>query len=132
MIMGKKKKIREEFNKVFESGDDRAIKEMLSKNPWLLDEISSDMDATMKEEHLITAAIGVMEDELGHGVPMDQIMFCLRQDFGADKTEDDIRSILANIENLNLVKKVSDGWTLTNEGGEACDAYLNSMRNLEF
>ena len=130
--MGKKKKIREEFNKVFESGDDRAIKEMLSTHPWLLDEISSDMDAAMEEEHLIAAAIGVMEDELGHAVPIDQIMFCLRQDFGVEKTEPDLRGILANIENLNLVKSDSNGWTLTDEGGDACDAYLNSMRNLEF
>jgi len=130
--MGKKKKIREEFNAVFESGDDRAIKEMLQKYPWLLDEVSSDMDATMAEEHLITAAIGVMEDELGHAVPVDQIMFCLKQDFGVEKTESDLQSILTNIEHLNLVNKGSDGWTLTSEGGDACDAYLNSMRNLEF
>ena len=130
--MGKKKKIREEFNAVFESGDDRAIKEMLSNNPWLLDEVSHDMDATITEEHLVAAAIGVMEDELGHGVPIDQIMFCLRQDFGADKTESELKGILTNIENLNLVKQDSSGWSLTNEGGEACDAYLNSMRNLEF
>ena len=129
--MGKKKKIREEFNKVFESGDDRAIKEMLSENPWLLDEISSDMDATMAEEHLITAAIGVMEDELGHAVPIDQIMFCLRQDFGEEKTDSDLESILTNLESLNLVTQKSSGWSLTSEGEEACDAYLNSMRNLE-
>ena len=130
--MGKKKKIREEFNAVFESGDDRAIKEMLSDHPWLLDEVSSNMDATMAEEHLIAAAIGVMEDELGHAVPIDQIMFCLRQDFGTEKSEPELRSLLANIENLNLVKKASSGWTLTDDGGDACDAYLNSLRNLEF
>ncbi|MCP4761214.1 MAG: hypothetical protein GY870_05500 [archaeon] len=130
--MGKKKKIREEFNQVFESGDDRAIKEMLTSYPWLLDEMSSSMDAAMAEEHQIAAAIGIMEDELGHAVPMDQIMFCLRQDFGAEKSEPDLRSLLTNIENLNLVKNESSGWTLTEEGGDACDAYLNSMRNLEF
>ena len=130
--MGKKKKIREEFTKVFESGDDRAIKEMLTNYPWLLDEMSSNMDATMAEEHQIAAAIGVMEDELGHAVPLDQIMFCLRHDFGVEKTESDLRGLLANIENLNLVEKDSSGWTLTGEGGDACDAYLNSMRNLEF
>ena len=130
--MGKKKKIREEFNKIFESGDDRAIKAMLADNPWLLDEISSDMDAAMAEEHLITAAIGVMEDELGHSVPIDQIMFTLRQDFGADKTQTEIESVLSNTENLNLIKKDGDGWILTSDGEEACDTYLNSMRNLEF
>ena len=100
--MGKKKKIREEFTKVFESGNDRAIKEMLTNYPWLLDEMSSNMDAAMAEEHQIVAAIGVMEDELGHAVPLDQIMFCLRQDFGVEKPEPDLRGLLANIENLNL------------------------------
>ena len=49
-----------------------------------------------------------------------------------EKTESDLRGLLANIENLNLVEKDSSGWTLTGEGGDACDAYLNSMRNLEF
>ena len=80
--MVKKKKIREDFEKVFKAGDDKLIKEMLAEYPWLLEEISQEMDATMKEEDLILAAIGVMEDDLNHPVSMEEIILCLKQDLG--------------------------------------------------
>ena len=67
-----KKKIREQFEQVFKEGNDKAIKKMLSKNPWLLEEISQEMDATMKEEDLILAAIGVMEDDLNHPITIEE------------------------------------------------------------
>ncbi|MFX1379289.1 MAG: hypothetical protein ACFFA4_09355 [Promethearchaeota archaeon] len=126
--MGKKKKIREEFDSLFQKGDEKAIKKMLDKNPWLLDEVSHSMDEGMEEQNQIIAALGVMEDELGGSVPIDEIVFSLRVDFNIRKTEDEIHSILANVEKLNLVKRDTNGWRLTNEGGKICDDYLN--RNL--
>ncbi|MBA7612308.1 hypothetical protein ES703_19544 [subsurface metagenome] len=36
--MAKKKKIREDFDVIFASGNEKAIKEMLDKYPWLLDD----------------------------------------------------------------------------------------------
>jgi len=123
--MGKKKKIREEFDDLFKRGDEKAIKKMLEKNPWLLDEVSNSMDAGMVEQNQIIAALGVMEDELGGPVPIDEIIFSLRVDFNIRKSEEEIHSILTSVENLNLVKRDSNGWSLTNEGGRICDDYLN-------
>ena len=123
--MAKKKKIREEFNAVFKKGDAKAIKKMLDKNPWLQDEISNSMDAGMNEQNQIIAALGVMEDELGGAVPIDEIVFSLKVDFNINKAETEVHGILSGIEKLNLVKKESTGWTLTNEGGKICDDFLN-------
>ncbi|MFX1503951.1 MAG: hypothetical protein ACFFDH_23515, partial [Promethearchaeota archaeon] len=69
-----KKKIREEFDMLFKKGDEKAIKKMLDRNPWLLDEVSNTIDAGMVEQNQIIAALGVMEDELGGPVPIDEII----------------------------------------------------------
>ena len=123
-----KKKIREQFEKVFKEGNDKAIKKMLSKNPWLLEEISQEMDATMKEEDLILAAIGVMEDDLNHPITIEEILLCIKQDFKKSKNMSQVEELLENVNKLNLVKKIDDGWTLTDEGGEACDEYIRKFR----
>ncbi|MFX0138195.1 MAG: hypothetical protein ACFFDN_31425 [Candidatus Hodarchaeota archaeon] len=123
--MAKKKKIREEFDALFKKGDEKAIKKMLDKNPWLLGEVSHSMSAGMAEQNQIIAALGVMEDELGGPVPIDEISFSLRVDFNIRKSEDEIHSILVSVEDLNLVKRDANGWSLTNEGGKICDDYLN-------
>jgi len=123
--MGKKKKIRDQFEEIFKAGDEAKIKKMLDKNPWLLDEVSSNMDAGMSEQNQIIAALGVMEDELGGPVPIDEVIFSLRVDFNIRKTEDEVHTLLNNTENLNLVKREANGWSLTTEGGRICDDYLN-------
>jgi len=130
--MAKKKKIREEFQAIFTKGDEKAIKKMLKKNPWLLDEMSNTMDAGMVEQNQIIAALGVMEDELGGPVPIDEIVFSLRVDFNIRKEDSRVHEILKNVENLNLVKREANGWSLTSEGGKICDDYLNrSLGKLE-
>lgn len=123
--MGKKKKIRDQFAEIFKAGDEAKIKKMLDKNPWLLDEVSSDMDVGMSEQNQIIAALGVMEDDLGGPVPIDEVIFSLRVDFNIRKTEDEVHTLLNNTENLNLVKREANGWSLTTEGGRICDDYLN-------
>ncbi|MFX1388985.1 MAG: hypothetical protein ACFE9Z_02850 [Promethearchaeota archaeon] len=120
-----KKKIREEFDEYFKRGDEKAIKKMLKKNPWLLDEVSDSMDEGMVKQNQVIAALGVMEDELGGAVPIDEIVFSLRVDFNIRKTEDEVLSILTSVEKLNLVKRDANGWALTTEGGKICDEYLN-------
>ncbi|NVM35115.1 MAG: hypothetical protein HWN81_05935 [Candidatus Lokiarchaeota archaeon] len=120
-----KKKIREEFDKLFKKGNEKAIKKMLDKNPWLLDEVSNTLDAGMVEQNQIIAALGVMEDELGGPVPIDEIIFSLKVDFNIRKIEDEVHMILTSVENLNLVKRNANGWSLTKEGGRICDDYLN-------
>ncbi|MFW9942007.1 MAG: hypothetical protein ACFFFT_13270 [Candidatus Thorarchaeota archaeon] len=128
-----KKKIREEFDKVFKKGDEKAIKKLLDKNPWLQDEISSSLDEGMAEQNQIIAALGVMEDELGGAVPIDEIVFSLRVDFNIRKSELEVLDILRSVENLSLVKRDTNGWALTSEGGKICDEYLNKkLGKLEF
>lgn len=122
--MAKKKKIREDFEIVFKSGNEREIKKMLDKNPWLLDEVSSQFDETMGIQEQIVAALGVMEDELGNSVPIDEISFCLKVDFGVTKNEEEVREILFAVEKIGLVKKDMNGWSLTSQGGKVCDDFL--------
>jgi ribosomal protein S19E (S16A) len=127
--MGKKKKIREDFEAIFQTGNEQAIKEYLEEYPWLLGEVSSVMNDTMLEQHQIIAAIGVMEDELGGAVSFNEIIRSLKEDFNIRKMEGEIQRILKDAENLRLIEKESNGWVLTNEGGRICDVYLN--KNLE-
>ncbi|HUW89892.1 MAG TPA: hypothetical protein VMV43_05165 [Candidatus Nanopelagicaceae bacterium] len=123
--MVNKKKIREEFNEIFASGNEKGIKEMLEQFPWLLDELSNKMDGAIGDQQQIIAALGVMEDELGGPVPLDEIIFSLRIDFNISKSEVEVHEILRSSEDLRLVKKDSNGWTLTAEGEKVCDDYLN-------
>jgi len=128
--MAKKKKIRDEFSTIFKTGNEDAIKEMLDKYPWLLSEVSSEMDNRMFEQNQIVAVIGVMEDELGGPASMDDIMLSLNADFNIlRKNKEEIQDLILKIEDLNLVKKEGNGWILTDEGGRVCDAFLN--RNLK-
>ena len=123
--MVNKKKIREEFDRIFESGNENAIRMMLDKFPWLLKEVSNRMEGAIGEQQQIIAALGVMEDELGGPVPLDEIVFSLLIDFNIRKTEEEVHNILTSTEELNLAKKDSNGWTLTVEGEKVCDDYLN-------
>ncbi|MHA1477683.1 MAG: hypothetical protein ACTSPU_05745 [Promethearchaeota archaeon] len=123
--MVNKKKVREEFDRIFESGNENAIKMMLDKFPWLLNEVSNKMEGSIGEQQQIIAALGVMEDELGGPVPLDEIVFSLQIDFNIRKTEEEVHNILTSTEELNLARKDSNGWTLTVEGEKVCDDYLN-------
>ncbi len=123
--MFKKKKVREDFDQIYKSGNEEQIKKMLDENPWLLEEVSQDMDQVMGDQKQIIAALGVMEDELGGPVPNDEIVFSLRVDFNIRKTDAEIATVLKDIEGLGLAKKEGNGWILTNEGGRVCDNYLN-------
>lgn len=120
-----KKKIREQFDAVYETGDEQEIKKMLKRNPWLGDEMKTSMDANMTKQNQILVALGVMEDELGGSVPIDEIVFSLRVDFNIRKKEAEVHQILGGIEDLNLVKREANGWSLTREGGKICDEFLN-------
>ncbi len=123
--MVNKKKIREEFNKIFASGNEKGIKNMLDKFPWLLSEVSDKLNDSIGEQQQIIAALGVMEDELGGPVPLDEIIFSLRIDFDIRKSEEQVHEILSSSEDLRLVHKDSNGWSLTVEGEKVCDDYLN-------
>ncbi|MBD3342729.1 MAG: hypothetical protein GF353_26770 [Candidatus Lokiarchaeota archaeon] len=121
----KKKKIREKFDEIFKSGNEVEIKSMLEENPWLLDELSEEMEDVITEDHQVVAAIGVMEDELNNPVPIDQIKLSLKLDFNIDKNDQELTKILTNIESLLLIKRTAEGWQLTEDGEKICDAFIN-------
>ena len=123
--MAKKKKIRDEFDVIFQSGDEKAIKKMLEKYPWLLDEVSTEMNGVIEEQQQVIAALGVMEDERGGAVPIDEVIFSLRVDFNIRKAEEEVIRLLNETEALGLARKDPNGWKLTREGGKVCDDYLN-------
>ena len=83
------------------------------------------MEGAIGKQQQIIAALGVMEDELGGPVPLDEIIFSLRIDFNLRKSEEEVHEILRSSEELRLVRKDSNGWTLTSEGEKVCDDYLN-------
>ncbi len=131
--MFKKKKIREDFDEIFKSGDQKKIKQMLEEYPWLLEEVSEEIDEAMEDEEEIIAAIGVMEDELAKPVSIDDILFCLRADFNIKQSEEKVKQMLENIEKLNLIEKKEEGWILKGDGGKICDDFLNKhLGELEF
>ena len=100
---------------------------------WILRDISGTGRRQIGDQQQIIAALGVMEDELGRPVPIDEIVFSLRIDFNIRKTEEEVHNILQSAEELNLAKKDSNGWTLTVEGEKVCDNYLNkNLGEIEF
>lgn len=125
MVEKKKKKIREKFTEIFQTGDEQKIKKILDKNPWLLNEVSNKMNVVMEDQEQVLAALGIMEDELGGAVTINEIIFSLKMDFNIKKSEAQVQDILSNSENLDLIKALSNGWILTDKGGNVCDDYLN-------
>jgi len=121
----KKKKVRKLFDEVFKSGDQVAIKKMLDEHPWLMEEVSEDINDDLQEQSQVLAALGVMEDDLGQPVPIQEIIFSLKEDFGIRKSNEEVLSLLSEAEKLKLVIKESSGWSLTESGGDICDNYLN-------
>jgi coproporphyrinogen III oxidase-like Fe-S oxidoreductase len=128
--MFKKRKLREKFNTVFQAGDQKAIKEMLKENPWLLEEMSEEFDEKLENQRRVIAALGIMEDDLGSFVPISKIQNSLNLDFNISKSTEEILSILKEVESLGFVQRKSDGWTLTEEGGRVCDDFLNKQLDL--
>ncbi|MBN2154409.1 MAG: hypothetical protein JW776_00010 [Candidatus Lokiarchaeota archaeon] len=127
----KKKKIREEFQEYFKSGNEAMIKKMLLDHLWLLEEWEDKMDTNVQEQSLIIAALGVMNDENGgNPVPLEDILYCLRSDFKEKKEEPEVREILSACETLGYCEKNDQGYKLTQEGEKICDDYLNSHEEL--
>ena len=122
-----KKKIREQFEEYFRSGNETMIKKMLEENPWLLHEQQAKMDANLEKQSLILSALGVMNDENGgKSAKIDDILLCLRTDFKQKKNKDLVINILEDAETMRYCRKLHDGWILTSEGERICDNYLNS------
>jgi hypothetical protein len=127
----KKKKIREEFQQYFKSGNEAMIKKMLLDHLWLLEEWEDKMDSNVHEQSLIIAALGVMNDDNGgNPVPLEEVVSCLRVDFKNKKDDSAVQDVLIACEGLGYCEKNEKGWILTQEGEKICDDYLNSHKEL--
>lgn len=127
-----KKKIREEFDKFFKSGNELKIKEMLEMYPWLLQEQQQKIDENLEFQNLILAALGVMNDENG-GKPssIEDVILCLKTDFKYSKVDKSkVETVLNDADTLGYCTKDSEGWTLTVQGERICDNYLNSHTDI--
>ena len=127
----KKKKIREEFQEYFKTGNEAMIKKMLLDHLWLLEEWENKMDSNVEHQSLIIAALGVMNDDKGgKPVPLSEIVNCLRMDFKVKKEESEVSDVLNACEGLGYCEYQESGWILTQEGEKICDDYLNSHEEL--
>lgn len=80
----------------------------------------------IKEDHIILAALGVMNDEFNGPVPIDEINFCLRIDFKHKIKDSQLLSILSLAISSNLVKKTPKGFHLTPKGAVIADQVLQN------
>lgn len=127
----KKKKIREEFQQYFKSGNEAKIKQMLLDHLWLLEEWEDKMDTNVEEQSQIIAALGVMNDDNGgKPVSLSDVMNCLYVDFKVKKDDSEVRDVLVACEGLGYCEKHETGWILSQEGEKICDDYLNSHEEL--
>lgn len=125
--MFQKSKIRQDFEQAYKENNEAVMQKLLAENPWLLAEWESKMDgSSTPDQQVILAAVGVMEDELGNAVPLDEILFSLRVDFKLKKDDAQVTKVLQEAESVGYCKKVQSGWQLTPQGGKICDTYLNS------
>ena len=122
-----KKKIREQFDVYFKSGNETMIKKMLEENPWLLQEQQIKMDENLERQSLILSALGVMNDENGDkSATIEDVLLCLKNDFRQKKSKEFVQEILEDAETMGYCQKYQGGWILTPEGERICDNYLNS------
>lgn len=88
---------------------------------------SSKKNQPIKEDHIILAALGVMNDEFNSPVPIDEINFCLRVDFNHKIKDFQLLSILNHSINSNLIEKSPKGYALTSDGEKIADSVLERL-----
>ena len=82
---------------------------------------------TIKDDQLMLAAIGVMNDEFNGPVPMDEINFCLRIDFKCKIKDSMLLSLLNYAINSNMIIKEPNGYLLTPQGDNIADEVLKQL-----
>ncbi|GAB4331314.1 MAG: hypothetical protein Kow0069_38940 [Promethearchaeota archaeon] len=118
--------IRRLFRTYFEQGNEEKVQELLEVYPWLRDEWQGATDARVEAQRVLIAAVGVIEDELAGPAPIDEIVYCLRRDFGSQRSEEEVALMLNYARDLGYVVQAGTGWSLTAEGNRICNNYLNS------
>ena len=80
-----------------------------------------------KIEYAVLAALGVIEDDIGEPVSIDEIGLSLRSDIKIKLNESKITKILQNLEKDGYVKKLQNKYSLSNSGGDIVDTFLESQ-----
>ncbi|MHA1723537.1 MAG: hypothetical protein ACTSXH_01665 [Promethearchaeota archaeon] len=80
-----------------------------------------------KIEYAVLAALGVIEDDIGEPVSIDEILLSLRADIKIKLNVSKIAGILQKLEKEGYVKNNQNKYSLLDSGGEIVDAFLESQ-----
>jgi len=75
----------------------------------------------------ILAALGVIEDDLGESVPIEEIAFSLRVDFKNKMNEAKVAQIILELEKGGFVKNNEQKYSLLPKGAKIADEYLKTL-----
>jgi len=82
-----------------------------------------------KIEYAVLAALGVIEDEIGEPVNIDEIALSLRSDIKIKLNVSKIAGLLQKLEKDGYVKNNQNKYSLTKSGGDIVDTFLESQNN---
>ena len=80
-----------------------------------------------KIHNAVLAALGVIEDDIGESIPLEEIAFSLRADFQLKMSESKIANILQNLEKDGYVKFDQKKYSLTLKSQEIVDGFLEAQ-----
>jgi len=77
-----------------------------------------------KIEYAVLAALGVIEDDIGEPVNIDEIALSLRSDIKIKLNVSKIAGLLQKLEKDGNVKNNQNKYSLTKSGGDIVDTFL--------
>lgn len=80
-----------------------------------------------KIEYAVLAALGVIEDDIGEPVSIDEILLSLRADIKIKLNVSKIAGVLQNLEKEGYIKNNQNKFSLLESGGEIVDNFLESQ-----
>ena len=79
-----------------------------------------------KIEYAVLAALGVIEDDIGEPVSIDEILLSLRADIKIKLNVSKIAGLLQKLEKEGYVKNNQNKYSLLDSGGKIVDTFLES------
>jgi predicted transcriptional regulator len=80
-----------------------------------------------KIEYAVLAALGVIEDDIGEPVSIDEILLSLRADIKIKLNVSKIAGILQKLEKEGYVKNNQNKYSLLESGSQIVDTFLESQ-----
>lgn len=81
----------------------------------------------VKIEYAVLAALGVIEDDIGEPVSIDEILLSLRADIKIKLNVSKIASVLQKLEKDGYVKNSLSKYSLLKSGGDIVDNFLEAQ-----